>query len=45
MPFMVVEKFRNQNANPIYRHFRDKGRLMPEGLKFVSGYVAADLGQ
>jgi hypothetical protein len=45
MLFMVIERFRNQDAKPVYRRFRDKGRLMPEGLGFVSSWVAADLGR
>ena len=45
MLFMVVEKFHNQDAKAVYRRFRDKGRMMPEGLTFVSSYVAADLGR
>ena len=45
MLFMVVETFRNQDAKAVYRRFRDKGRMMPEGLNFVSSYVAADLGR
>lgn len=45
MLFMVIEKFRNQNAKSVYRRFHEKGRLMPEGLTFVSSWVAADLGR
>ena len=45
MLFMVIETFRNQDAKAIYRRFRDKGRMMPDGLTFVSSYVAADLGR
>lgn len=45
MMFMVVETFRNQDARAIYRRLREKGRLMPDGLKFVSSWVAADLGR
>ena len=43
MLFMVIETFRNQDAKSAYRRFRDKGRLMPEGLAFVSSWVTADL--
>jgi len=43
--FMVVEIFRNQDASAIYRRLREKGRMMPDGLKFVSSWVAADLGR
>ena len=45
MLFMVIENFRNQDAKPIYRRLRDKGRQMPEGLTFVSSWVTADLGR
>jgi hypothetical protein len=45
MLFMVIETFRNQDAKAVYRRFRDKGRMMPDGLKFVSSFVAADLGR
>ena len=45
MLFMVVETFRNQDAKSAYRRFRDKGRLMPEGLTFVGSWTAADLSR
>ena len=35
MLFMVIEKFRDQNALAVYREFRAKGRQMPDGLTFV----------
>jgi hypothetical protein len=43
--FMVVETFRNQDAKAIYRRLRENGRMMPDGLKFVNSWVAADLGR
>lgn len=45
MLFMVIESFRNQDAKPVYRRLRDKGRQMPDGLTFVDSWVAADLGR
>jgi hypothetical protein len=45
MLFMVVETFRNQDAKAVYRKFKEKGRMMPEGLGFVSSYVTADLSR
>jgi hypothetical protein len=45
MLFMVIETFRNQDAKAVYRRFKDKGRMMPDGLAFVSSWVAADLGR
>jgi hypothetical protein len=43
MLFMVIERFRDGNANVVYGRFREKGRLMPDGLIFVESWVAADL--
>ena len=43
MLFMVVERFRNQDGKAVYRRFRDKGRMTPEGLDFVGSWVSADL--
>ena len=45
MLFMMIGNYRNQDAKTVYRRFRDKGRMMPDGLKFVSRYVSADLGR
>ena len=45
MLFMVIENFRNQDAKAVYRRFREKGRLMPDGLTFVSSWVEANLGR
>ena len=38
---MVVEHFKNKDAAPVYRRFREKGRLAPEGLTYVSSWVDA----
>jgi hypothetical protein len=45
MLFMVIERFRDQDAKAVYRRFRDKGRMMPDGVAFVSSWVSADLGR
>ena len=39
MLYMVIEQFKNQDAAPVYRRFRDNGRMMPEGLDYVSSWV------
>ena len=43
MLYMVVENFRGGDAVPVYRRFRDKGRMAPEGLRYVSSWVTTDL--
>jgi hypothetical protein len=45
MQFMVVETFRGQDARAVYRRLKAQGRMMPDGLKFVSSFVAADLSR
>ena len=37
--YMVIERFRNGDAAPVYRRFRDQGRLAPEGLVYVGSWV------
>jgi hypothetical protein len=39
MLYMIVEHFKNKDAVPVYRRFRDRGRLAPEGLTYVSSWV------
>jgi len=45
MLFMVVEKFRDQNAKAVYQRLSEKGRMMPEGLTYIDSWVSADLDQ
>ena len=39
MLYMIVEHFKNGDAVPVYRRFRDRGRLAPEGLTYISSWV------
>jgi hypothetical protein len=41
--YMVVERFKGGDPVPVYRRFRDSGRLAPEGLTYVSSWVDANL--
>jgi hypothetical protein len=36
---MIIEHFKNQDPVPVYQRFRDRGRLAPEGLQYVSSWV------
>ncbi len=42
MLYMIVEHFRNGDPLPVYRRFRDQGRLAPDGLRYVSSWVTED---
>lgn len=41
MLYIVVERFKD--APEIYRRFREKGRMMPEGLEYISSWIDVDL--
>lgn len=41
--FMVIERYRNGDAAPVYRRFRERGRMAPEGLAYISSWVTEDM--
>ena len=43
MIFMVVERFKNRDPIPVYRRFRDRGRIAPEGLRYINSWVDESL--
>jgi putative methionine-R-sulfoxide reductase with GAF domain len=43
MLYIVIENFRGGDPRPVYRRFRDKGRLAPDGLHYVASWVTKDL--
>jgi hypothetical protein len=42
MLYMVLERYKDGAAPEIYRRARERGRLMPEGLRYVSSWVDHD---
>jgi hypothetical protein len=45
MLFMVIERFKNQDAVAVYRRFQQQGRMMPDGLKYVGSWIEANLNR
>ncbi|PYS84979.1 MAG: hypothetical protein DMF67_03030 [Acidobacteria bacterium] len=45
MLFMVIERFRGGDAAAVYRRYRERGRMMPDGLKYVESWVEPDFGR
>jgi hypothetical protein len=39
MLYMVIERFRNDDAAAVYSRFQEKGRMLPDGLKYVDSWV------
>lgn len=42
MLYLIIETFRNGDPRPVYRRFRDRGRLAPDGLRYVASWVTED---
>ena len=42
MLYMVLETFKDGGAPEVYRRARERGRLMPEGLRYVSSWIDHD---
>lgn len=42
MLFMVVERFKDRDPKPIYHRLREQGRMLPEGLTYVSSWIEAN---
>jgi hypothetical protein len=45
MLYMVLERFRHGDPVPVYRRFRDHGRLASDDLRYVGSWVTADLAR
>ena len=43
MQYMVTEQFKDARA--IYQRLRDRGRLMPNGLRYVDSWISEDLSR
>jgi Domain of unknown function (DUF3303) len=39
MLFMVIETFHAGQAPAVYRRFRERGRMAPDGVRYVSSWV------
>ena len=43
MLFLIIERFKNGDPEPVYARFRARGRLTPSGLNYVNSWVTSDL--
>ena len=42
MLFMIVERFKDRNPEPIYARLREQGRAMPDGLRYIDSWIEAN---
>jgi len=43
MHYMIIERFRDGDPVPVYRRFRERGRMAPEGVRYLGSWVTTDL--
>ncbi len=43
MLFMVIENFKHGDSAPVYQRFREKGRMLPDGLTYVNSWTTIKL--
>ena len=39
MLFMLIERFKDRDPAPIYARLRERGRALPDGLRYVDSWV------
>ena len=42
MKYMVIETFRPGAKEEIYRRYREKGRMLPDGLRYLDSWLTID---
>ncbi len=43
MLYMVIERFKDGDAIPVYRRFRERGRMAPKGVMYLGSWITTDL--
>ncbi|MBF0546541.1 MAG: DUF3303 family protein [Candidatus Riflebacteria bacterium] len=45
MKYMVIENFKPGKTDEIYARFKEKGRMLPQGLKYLDSWITVDRKQ
>lgn len=45
MLFMIIEHFKDRDARAVYGRFKDRGRMAPEGLRYVDSWIEANFAR
>ena len=43
MQYMIIERFKDGDPVPVYRRFRESGRLIPQGINYLGIWVDENL--
>ncbi len=39
--FMGIERFKSGQSGPVYARYHEKGRMLPEGLRYIDSWLSA----
>ena len=42
MLFMIIEDYRGGDPVPVYRRFNERGRMAPDGLRYIGSWITTD---
>lgn len=45
MLFMVIETFDRADMGPVYQRLREKGRMLPDGVRVMDSWVEVSMGR
>ena len=43
MQYMIIEKFHEGKVKALYRRFEAKGRMLPDGVKYIDSWISEDV--
>jgi len=43
MQYMIIEKFHEGKVNALYQRFDEKGRMVPDGVKYIDSWIHEDV--
>ena len=43
MQYIVIEKFHEGKAKTLYQRFEEKGRMLPDGVKYIDSWINEDV--
>ena len=43
MQYMIIEKFHKGKVKALYQRFEEKGRMLPDGVKYIDSWINEDV--
>ena len=45
MTYLIIERFEGKNPRPVYERFDQLGRLMPDGVSYITSWINDDVSE